>query len=106
MDLRYKPAFENRIRRIVDMPGQEPLSVWAARPEDVILGKLMAWMEGRSERHPADIYEMMVFHYLGGEADLPFDSHYVSEGAKEISREAADLWDLINQTAKEEAARN
>ncbi len=106
MDLRYKPAFENRIRRIVDMPGQEPLSVWAARPEDVILGKLMAWVEGRSERHPADIYEMMVFHYLGGEADLPFDSHYVSEGAKEISQEAADLWDLINQTAKEEAARN
>lgn len=106
MDLRYKPAFENRIRQIVDMPGQEPLSVWAARPEDVILGKLMAWVEGRSERHPADIYEMMVFHYLGGEADLPFDSHYVSEGAKEISQEAADLWDLINQTAKEEAARN
>lgn len=106
MDLRYKPAFENRIRRIVDMPGQEPLSVWAARPEDVILGKLMAWMEGRSERHPADIYEMMVFHYLGGDADLPFDSQYVSKGAKEISQEAAELWALINETAKEEAARN
>lgn len=70
MDLRYKPAFENRIRRTVDMPGQEPLSVWAARPEDVILGKLMAWAEGRSERHPADIYEMMVFHYLGGGSAL------------------------------------
>lgn len=106
MDIRYKPAFENRIRRIVDMPGQEPLSVWAARPEDVILGKLMAWVEGRSERHPADIYEMMVFHYLGGEADLLFDSQYVSKGAKEISQEAAELWALINETAKEEAARN
>jgi hypothetical protein len=103
MDLRYKPAFENRIRRTVDMPGKTPFSAWAARPEDVILGKLMAWDEGRSERHPADIYEMMVFHYLGGDADLDFDTVYVLERAKEISSEASDLWQLINSTAKEEA---
>lgn len=101
MDLRYKPAFENRIRRTVDMPGKAPFSAWAARPEDVILGKLMAWAEGRSERHPADIYEMMVFHYLGGDTDLAFDFQYVSSRAKEISQESADLWDLINETAKE-----
>lgn len=106
MDPRYTPAFENRIRQTVDMPGKEPLSVWAARPEDVILGKLMAWAEGRSERHPADIYEMMVFHYLGGDADLSFDAQYVSRRAKEISQEAADLWALINETAQEEASRN
>ena len=102
MDIRYRPAFENRIRRVVDMPGREPFSVWAARPEDVIIGKLMAWNEGRSERHPADIYEMMVFHYLGGDADLDFDSGYVAERAKKIGNEAADLWHLINNTAKEE----
>ncbi len=101
MDLRYKPAFENRIQRTVDMPGQAPFSAWAARPEDVILGKLMAWAEGRSERHPADIYEIMVFHYLGGDTDLAFDFQYVSSRAKEISQESADLWDLINETAKE-----
>lgn len=106
MDPRYTPAFENRIRRTVDMPGKEPLSVWAARPEDVILGKLMAWVEGRSERHPSDIYEMMVFHYLDGDADLPFDTQYVSRRAQEISQEAADLWALINETAQEEAARH
>lgn len=103
MDLRYKPAFENRIRRNVDMPDRDAFSVWAARPEDVIIGKLMAWEEGRSERHPADIYEMMVFHYLGGDADLNFGAAYVLERAKEISKEAAELWQLINQTAKEEA---
>lgn len=106
MDLRYQPAFENRIRRTLDMPGQERLSVWAARPEDVILGKLMAWDEGRSERHPSDIYAMMVFHYLGGDADLSFDLQYVRKGSQIISQAAADLWDLINQTAKEEASRN
>lgn len=105
MDIRYKPAFENRIRRIIDIPGSEPLSVWAARPEDVIIGKLMAWDEGRSDRHTADIYEMMVFYYLGGDADLHFDVSYVLARATEISGEAADLWGLINTTAKEEAKR-
>ncbi len=103
MDLRYKPAFENRIRQTVDMSGMStPLSVWAARPEDVILGKLMAWAEGKSERHPADIYEMMLFHYLGGDTDLPFDVQYVSSRAKDISQEAADLWALLDETAQEE----
>lgn len=105
MDLRYRPAFENRIRRTVDLPGQVSFPVWAARPEDVILGKLMAWAEGRSQRHPSDIYEIMVFHYLGGDPDLSFDAHYVSQRANEINHEAADLWQLINETAKEEAAR-
>lgn len=105
MDIRYKPAFENRIRRLVELPDQAPFSVWAVRPEDVIIGKLMAWEEGRSERHPADIYEMMIFHYLGGDSDLAFNHSYVLAMVKEISPEAADLWTLINQTAKEEAAK-
>lgn len=50
MDSRYQLAFENRIRQDVELPGIEPLSVWAARPEDVVVGKLMAWDEGRSQR--------------------------------------------------------
>lgn len=103
MDLRYKSAFENRVRRPVDLPGMPPFSAWAARPEDVILGKLMAWEEGRSERHPADIYEMMVFYYLGGDDDLSFDTKYVDTRSLKISQEAADLWDLINRSAKEVA---
>ena len=103
MDTRYRSAFENRIRRTVDLPGREPFSVWAARPEDVILGKLMAWDEGRSDRHSADIFEMMVFHYLGGDADLDFDAAYVSERAAEISEQVAGLWEQIDKAAKKEA---
>jgi hypothetical protein len=90
MDIRYQPAFNNRIRRVVDLPGMEPFAVWAARPEDVIVGKLMAWEEGRSDRHTADIFEMMVFHYLGGDASLDFDHQYIGERAQTISQEAAD----------------
>ena len=104
MDPRYRPAFENRIRRLVDLPGQEPFSVWAARPEDVILGKLMAWNEGKSDRHPADIFEMMVFQYLGGDADLEFDGDYVSERASRISAQAVDLWRQIDTAARKESA--
>jgi hypothetical protein len=106
MDPRYRPAFENRVRRVVDLPEEEPFSVWIARPEDVIVGKLMAWNEGRSERHASDIYEMMLFHYLNTEHGLDFDVVYVSRRALEISAEAADLWALINTTAEEEARRS
>jgi hypothetical protein len=104
-DLRYQPAFENRIRRSVDMPGSTPFEVWAARPEDVILGKLMAWEEGHSDRHTADIFEMMLFYYLGGVPDLDFDEAYVARRADEMSAEAADLWRLIQTAAQEEAAK-
>ncbi|NHZ72315.1 MAG: hypothetical protein GWP17_04415, partial [Aquificales bacterium] len=72
---------------------------------DVIIGKLMAWDEGRSDRHTSDIFEMMLFHYLGGETSIGFDKQYVTERAQEISMEVADLWELINTTAQEEAAR-
>lgn len=105
MDLRYKPAFENRIRYQVDLPDRDSFMVWTARLEDVVLGKLMAWEEGRSERHPADIYEMMLFHYLGRDADLTFDVRYVNDRVKMISQEAADLWILINESAQEAAAQ-
>ncbi len=98
MDPRYQPVFENRIRQLVDMPHMEPFSVWTARPEDVIVGKLMAWDEGRSERHSADIYEMMLFHYLGEKraGDVVFDEAYIDKRASEIGSEAFGLWSLIN----------
>jgi hypothetical protein len=105
MDLRYKPAFENRIRRLIDLPDIEPFAAWAARPEDVIIGKLMAWDEGRSDRHTSDIFEMMLFHYLGGAINRDFDETYVTERTKEISEEAANLSHLIKMAAREEADR-
>jgi hypothetical protein len=107
MDLRYQPAFENRVRRVVAMAGMEPFTTWAARPEDVVLGKLMAWAEGRSERQVADIFEMMVFYYLGGLAeDIVFNEAYVSQRARQLDEEVAELWELLNESAREEASRH
>jgi hypothetical protein len=105
MDLRYEPAFINRVRQTIDIPERGAVKVWAARPEDVIIGKLMAWEEGRSDRHTSDIYEMMLFYYLGGVSELTFDDTYVTGRAREISEEAASLWLLIQEAAQEAASQ-
>lgn len=104
MDLRYEPAFINRVRQRIDIPERGVVEVWAARPEDVIIGKLMAWEEGRSSRHTSDIYEMMLSYYLGGISELTFDETYVTGRAREISEEAASLWLLIQEAAQEAAS--
>lgn len=102
-DRRYQSAFDNRIRRVVDLPTMEPFSVWAARPEDVIVGKLMAWQEGRSERHASDIYEMMLLYYLGSEQDIEFDEAYVDRRAIELGEEVQEEWNLLKETARKVA---
>jgi hypothetical protein len=106
MDRRNAPAFENRIRKTVDLVGIEPFSVWVARSEDVIVGKLMAWQEGRSERHTADIFEMLLSYYLGGQGTEPaLDNTYVGSRASELGEEVVALWELLVETAQEQAAR-
>jgi hypothetical protein len=87
MDSRYHEAFQRRVRQRVEVPGAEPFEVWCARPEDVIIGKLMAWEEGRSRKHETDIFEMMVFHYLGADssAGTALDESYVDAQAKVLT---------------------
>ncbi len=56
----YEAAFARRIRQtFVDESGR-PFEAWCAQPTDVIIGKLRAWTEGRSIKHPADIHQMLV----------------------------------------------
>lgn len=106
MDPRYRPAFENRVRQRVELLGMDPFAVWAARPEDVIVGKLLAWEEGRSRRHANDIFEMMLFHFLrAAEERDAFDVAYVDERVTAISSAADDLWQLLKNAAREEAER-
>jgi hypothetical protein len=103
----YRQAFQHRVRQMVEVPGAEPFDVWCARPEDVILGKLMAWAEGRSRKHETDIYEMMVFHYL--EADpaqcAAFDEAYVDAQAAALGADVAGLWKAVKDAARREATR-
>ena len=107
MNFEYTPAFHNRVRKTVDIPGKEAFEVWCARPEDVIIGKLMAWTEGRSRKHETDIYDMLVYHYLGLEADAQeaINETRINKRAKEMGAETILLWESITAAAREESQR-
>jgi hypothetical protein len=107
MASRYRQAFQRQVRQVVDVPSAEPFEVWCARPEDVILDKLMAWAEGRSRKHETDIYEMMVFHYLGVDPALStgFDEAYVNAQARALGEDVVELWEAVKEAARREANR-
>ena len=67
----------------------------------------MAWAEGRSRKHETDIYEMMVFHYLGADLALSatFDEGYVDSKAQVLGEDVAELWETIKDRARQEANR-
>lgn len=102
---RYRQAFQRRVRQLVDTPGLEPFEVWCARPEDVILGKLVAWQEGRSPKHENDIYEILVFHYLGLDPAFSgdFDEHYITAQARVLGQDVVELWSATQTSARHEA---
>ncbi len=96
----YRVAFERRIqKRFSD--GETEFEAWCARPEDIIVGKLQAWQEGQSSKHPTDIKSILLF-MLSEEVDTPFDLSMVASSASQIGSEALDLWnDLVAQVRTE-----
>ena len=106
-DSPYAPAFRRRVRQAITWPGMAPLDVWCACPDDVILGKLLAWDEGRSRKHESDIYDMLVFHYLGADPalDLIFDEAYLDGQSRSLGPEVAQLWDSVKRAARRDAQR-
>jgi hypothetical protein len=107
LSLSYRYAFQRRIRQLVEIPGADPFSVWIARPEDVIVGKLMAWAEDRSHKHETDILEMMVFRYLeAGTSQSPdFDEAYIDRQADQMGVEVSQFWRTVKETASREASK-
>ncbi len=105
MDSRYRQAFAHRVRQTVELSGVEPFEVWCARPQDVIVGKLMAWAEGHSRKHETDIYEMLVFYYLGIGSTLSagFDETYIDAQAQALGDDVAELWRAIKAAAQRQA---
>jgi hypothetical protein len=102
MASRYRRAFARRVRQAVEIPGVPPFEVWCARPEDVIVGKLMAWAEGHARKHETDIYEMLVFLYLGRDPSLSagFDEAYIDVQAQSLGDDVAELWQSIKAAAR------
>lgn len=108
MDPRHRGAFNRRVRKTVRTPGQPPFEAWLARPEDVILGKLMAWSEGHSYKHEEDIHAMLVFIYLGADPDLSqsFDESYVETQLAGLGPGANELWEQLKYSARLESTRD
>jgi hypothetical protein len=91
---------------LVEIPGAEPFHVWVARPEDVIVGKLMAWAEGRSHKHETDIYEMMVFHLLlesEKSQSTDFDETHIDRQAQQMGADVSQFWRSVKEAARREA---
>ena len=101
------PNGKLQVRQHVELPAGEPFAVWCARAQDVVVGKLMAWAEGHSRKHETDIYEMLVFHYLGFDPELSaaFDELYVDRYAKALGDDVAELWQALKAAARRSADR-
>ena len=97
----YRRAFARRIRRPFADEDRTEFAAWCARPEDIIVGKMMAWQEGRSDKHPSDIREILAFA-LSDLSDEPLDLGYVSLWAARLGPDVAQLWDRLQQQAEED----
>jgi hypothetical protein len=97
----YRRAFARRIRRPFADEDSTEFAAWCARPEDIIVGKMMAWQEGRSDKHPGDIREILAFA-LSDLSDEPLDVGYVSLWAARLGPDVAQLWDRLQQQAEED----
>lgn len=97
----YQIAFERRVRRDFVDPVGNAFTAWVAQPSDIIVGKLHAWNEGRSDKHPKDIGDMVAFD-LSGSSDLPIVYEMVTKEAARIGRETLEMWNKTLAKAKEE----
>ncbi len=87
----YQAAFDRRIRETFTDENDEPFEAWVAQPTDIIIGKLQAWNEGRSNKHPDDIFAILFF-CLRGFSNYQVDIEEVAEQAARIGPETLDMW--------------
>jgi hypothetical protein len=99
--LTYQEAFSHRVRRSFrDEQGVE-FEAWCARLTDLIIGKLLAWQQGRSTKHTSDIREMLFFSLSGfGEEDL--DLAYVAARVASMEPQTRALWSDILALAQDD----
>ena len=98
-------AFRRRVRQQLDFLGSDPFPIWCARADDVIVGKLAAWLQGKSRKHESDIREMLVFHYLSSDPvqGTYLDETYVDAQSSILGPEAAQFWQALKTAARIEA---
>ncbi|MDO9128756.1 MAG: hypothetical protein Q7U34_02715 [Anaerolineales bacterium] len=97
----YQVAFERRIRRKFTVSSGETFEAWVAQPTDIIIGKLHAWDEGRSLKHPNDILSILVF-CLSGLSEYSVDTDIVTTAAARIGQETLEMWNQLVARAQAE----
>lgn len=97
MEPSYDFALQNRIRRRVPTDTEYPEEAWVALPEDVIVGKLMAWQESRQFKHESDIRDILLLIKRGYDPQVTamFEPEYVDIWAHQIGEDALRLWEHI-----------
>ena len=101
----YRGAFSRRVRQSFQDEAGQTFAAWYAQPTDIIIGKLKAWDEGRSAKHPADIYAMLVFA-LSGLSDVELDLGAIAAAATRLGPDAAELWRSLRARAEAEVERH
>lgn len=95
----YDFALQRRTRREIFFTPEKSFEAWFARPEDVIVGKLMAWQEGGSYKHETDIRDILVAIKLGDDPELStsFDYNYVDRWAAKLGLDVTRFWLALKQ---------
>ena len=97
----YQIAFNRRVRETFQSPSGEIFEAWVAQPTDIIIGKLNAWIEGRSDKHPRDIVAILFFCLQGYSShDINLDE--VTKEASRLGQEALEMWNKTLARAKQE----
>ena len=69
-----------------------------------MIGKLLAWKEGRSRKHEMDIFDIMVFHY--SKEDSGLEESRIDEYARRLGDDTNRLWQDIKADANMEADKD
>ncbi|MEO7840469.1 MAG: hypothetical protein ABIU06_14065 [Anaerolineales bacterium] len=97
----YQLAFNRRVKETFQSPSGESFEAWVAQPTDIVIGKLHAWEEGRSGKHPKDIFSILFF-CLRGYSSYEVNLDEVTKEAARIGSETLDMWNKTLARAKEE----
>lgn len=97
----YRAAFARRIRQSFQDETGQTFTAWYAQPADIIIGKLRAWAEGHSDKHPNDIHAMLVFAF-SGLSDTKLDLQAIRSAAVRLGTDVTELWQSLLERAESE----
>ena len=101
----YRAAFARRIRETFKDDHCQLFEAWCAQPSDIIIGKLKAWTEGRSLKHPADILNILATSF-SGLGNIQVDRVLVTTEAARLGSETLALWKELVARAEAEVLKN